>query len=132
MPALSMSMHVTLSLCLASFAHGLRVSDALRRRSVISAGAAFSAAPAFRAAAAKPAASDGAWAKHFSEFEASEFEGMVKSPSGLEYRIVEEGYGVKPQAGQKIKAHYAVSSALPRKALPSATTSTCRPCRATC
>ena len=27
-------------------------------------------------------------------------------PSGLQYKIVEEGYGVKPAAGQNIKAHY--------------------------
>lgn len=32
---------------------------------------------------------------------------MTTTPSGLEYTVVEEGYGVKPQAGQKIKAHYA-------------------------
>jgi len=91
--------------CLHSAA-GLRVPAAVPRRGIIAGGAALAAAPAFQAGAA-PVASDGKWAKHFSEFEESEFEGMTKSPSGLEYRIVEEGYGVKPQAGQRIKAHYA-------------------------
>ena len=40
-------------------------------------------------------------------FEDSEFDGMTTTASGLEYKIIEEGYGVKPVSGQKIKAHYA-------------------------
>ena len=35
-----------------------------------------------------------------------DFSGFSKSPSGLEYKVVAEGYGVKPKAGQGIKAHY--------------------------
>merc|ERR1711924_86046 len=35
-----------------------------------------------------------------------DFAGFSKSPSGLEYKVVAEGYGVKPKAGQGIKAHY--------------------------
>ena len=51
--------------------------------------------------------SDGAWAKRFEPFEDDYFEGFSTSPSGLKYKIVEEGFGVKPLSGQKIKAHYA-------------------------
>mmetsp|Transcript_68265 Transcript_68265/g.113487 ORF Transcript_68265/g.113487 Transcript_68265/m.113487 type:complete len:191 (-) Transcript_68265:299-871(-) len=53
------------------------------------------------------AKSDGAWAKHSGAFVDADFEDMTTAPSGLQYRVVEEGYGVKPQQGQKIKAHYA-------------------------
>lgn len=60
--------------------------------------------PAF---AASKGASDGKWAQHFGEFSDTEFEGMTATPSGLEFKIIEEGYGVKPISGQKIKAHYA-------------------------
>ncbi|KAL1507989.1 hypothetical protein AB1Y20_007591 [Prymnesium parvum] len=35
------------------------------------------------------------------------FSGYQKTSSGLEFKVVEEGNGVKPKAGQKIKAHYA-------------------------
>lgn len=58
-------------------------------------------------ALAAPAASDGKWAKRFEEFTDADFEGFSTTTSGLQYKIVEEGYGVKPLAGQKIKAHYA-------------------------
>jgi len=62
-----------------------------------------SSAPAH--AAAKT--SDGKWASHFGEFADADFEGMSTTSSGLEYKVIEEGYGVKPAQGQKIKAHYA-------------------------
>lgn len=58
-------------------------------------------------ALAAPAASDGKWAQRYDEFTDADFEGFSTSPSGLQYKIIEEGYGVKPLAGQKIKAHYA-------------------------
>jgi hypothetical protein len=47
------------------------------------------------------------WAFHDGPFEASAFEGMSKTKSGLEFRVVEAGKGDKPLAGQQIKAHYA-------------------------
>uniref|UniRef100_A0A7S0LTH2 peptidylprolyl isomerase n=1 Tax=Coccolithus braarudii TaxID=221442 RepID=A0A7S0LTH2_9EUKA len=53
------------------------------------------------------AQSEGAWAKHSGPFSDDDFLGMQTTTSGLMYRVVEEGYGVKPQQGQKIKAHYA-------------------------
>jgi len=63
-------------------------------------------APPQALAAAKPA-SDGKWAARYEPFGEEDFEGMTTTASGLQYKIVEEGYGVKPLAGQKIKAHYA-------------------------
>jgi len=80
----------------------------LGRRSVLiapAAGLLFAASGEPALAAAK--VSDGKWASHFGEFSDAEFEGMTTTASGLEYKIVEEGYGVKPTSGQKIKAHYA-------------------------
>jgi len=50
---------------------------------------------------------EGAWAKHSGPFSDDEFIGMQTTSSGLMYRVVEEGYGVQPKQGQKIKAHYA-------------------------
>eukprot|EP00967_Tisochrysis_lutea_P129843 scaffold223804_cov31-Tisochrysis_lutea.AAC.1 len=70
----------------------------------VAAAALFSTAPA-HAESRKP--SDGKWARRFEPFEESDFEGFQTSSTGLEYKIVEEGWGVKPKAGQKIKAHYA-------------------------
>ena len=80
-------------------------SATMDRRAALAAAATALAAvpPAFAA----PAASDGKWARHEGEFEDAEFDGFKKTDSGLEYKIVQEGYGVKPLAGQKIKAHYA-------------------------
>lgn len=79
-------------------------SAAMDRRAALAAAATALAAvpPAFAA----PAASDGKWARHEGEFEDAEFDGFKKTDSGLEYKIVQEGYGVKPKAGQGIKAHY--------------------------
>jgi len=77
---------------------------ALLAGSTIGGGVLFATPPAL--AAAKPA-SDGKWAKRFEEFTDADFEGFSTSASGLQYKVVEEGYGVKPLAGQKIKAHYA-------------------------
>jgi FKBP-type peptidyl-prolyl cis-trans isomerase len=57
--------------------------------------------------AEKGKASDGKWARRFEPFEDSEFEDFQTSLSGLQYKVVEEGWGVKPTAGQNIKAHYA-------------------------
>lgn len=60
--------------------------------------------------AAEPAfaaASDGKWARRYDEFTDEDFQGFSTSPSGLQYKIIEEGFGVKPLSGQKIKAHYA-------------------------
>lgn len=68
-------------------------------------GAALLTAPAPALAANK--ASDGSWAKRFEEFTDEDFVDFSTTSSGLKYKIVEEGYGVKPLMGQKIKAHYA-------------------------
>jgi len=81
------------------------------RRALFAAGAAAAGTAAVLAAppayAAANKGSDGSWAKRFEPFEDSDFEGFETAPSGLKYKIVEEGFGVKPLAGQKIKAHYA-------------------------
>ena len=42
-----------------------------------------------------------------SGFSDAYFQGYTKTSSGLEYKVVEEGSGAKPKAGQQIKAHYA-------------------------
>ncbi len=47
----------------------------------------------------------GAWAKHQGEFTEEELDGFTETKSGLLYKDVEEGNGVVPQPGQKIKAH---------------------------
>jgi len=101
-----------LRLPLPTFANPARIECTLvSRRSVLLApvaatttAALLASSPAF---AASKGASDGKWAQHFGEFSDTEFEGMTATPSGLEFKIIEEGYGVKPISGQKIKAHYA-------------------------
>ena len=86
-----------------------RASSAVTdRRAFLGAGAGMAAllgVPPAYAAAAK--GSDGKWAKRFEEFEPEFFEDFKTAPSGLQFKVYEEGYGVKPVAGQKIKAHYA-------------------------
>ena len=57
--------------------------------------------------AAANAGSDGKWAQRYDEFTDEDFKDFSTSPSGLQYKIIEEGFGVKPVSGQKIKAHYA-------------------------
>ena len=79
------------------------VASALPRRALFAAGASLLAAAPLPALAEKKPASDGSWAKRFEAFEDSDFEGFSTSPSGLKYKVFEEGYGVKPVAGQKIK-----------------------------
>jgi hypothetical protein len=58
-------------------------------------------------ALAKPAVSDGTWAKRSEPFTDADFAGFTTTASGLEFKTVEEGYGVKPPPGSGIKAHYA-------------------------
>jgi hypothetical protein len=79
----------------------------VNRRAMLGAAAAALAVPA-AAFADKPAVSDGKWAQHDQDeaFTDEFFAGFTKSPTGLEYSIVQEGYGVKPKPGQGIKAHY--------------------------
>jgi len=77
----------------------------LDRRAALAAAATLAAAAAQPALAA-PTMSDGKWARHEGEFLDEEFTGFSKSPTGLEYKVVMEGYGVKPREGQGIKAHY--------------------------
>jgi FKBP-type peptidyl-prolyl cis-trans isomerase len=77
------------------------------RREALALGTAALMAPAAPAFAAGAAGSDGSWAKHFEEFNDADFEGFQTTESGLKYKVFEEGFGVKPQKGQKIKAHYA-------------------------
>jgi hypothetical protein len=47
----------------------------------------------------------GAWAKHEGEFTEQELDGFTETKSGLLFKDIEEGTGVVPQPGQKIKAH---------------------------
>ena len=47
----------------------------------------------------------GAWAKHDGEFTEQELDGFTETKSGLLFKDIEEGTGVVPQPGQKIKAH---------------------------
>merc|ERR1719393_749385 len=79
------------------------------RRMLLASGAAsiFSLATTDPVFAAANTGSDGKWARRFEPFEDVDFEGFETAPSGLKYKVVEEGFGVKPQSGQKIKAHYA-------------------------
>lgn len=101
-----------LSLSTRSITNGVAapmMSTGFTRRDVLHLGAAAAAviaAPISVSAATKGAASDGKWARHEGEFEDAEFEGFSKTASGLEYKVIEEGYGVKPLSGQNIKAHY--------------------------
>ena len=98
---------ITLLAAIAPAARALRVpTPALTRR--VFAGSALSTALAGVAVVPAPAfaVSDGKWAQRYEEFTDADFEDFKTSPSGLKYKIVEEGYGVKPLAGQKIKAHY--------------------------
>mmetsp|Transcript_84027 Transcript_84027/g.122869 ORF Transcript_84027/g.122869 Transcript_84027/m.122869 type:complete len:215 (+) Transcript_84027:11-655(+) len=51
-------------------------------------------------------AKSGAWAAHEGDFTEDELDGFTETKTGLLYKDVEEGTGVIPQPGQKIKAHY--------------------------
>ena len=102
-----------LSLGLLAPARALLVSSIkqpVARRGVLAAGAATFAAvpPAF---ADKKPVSDGKWAQRYEAFEDEEFEDFSTTPSGLMYKIIEEGYGVKPLAGQKIKVRMPIAAA---------------------
>ena len=70
------------------------VAASMNRRAVLGAAAAGLTAlpPAFAAA---PPASDGKWAQHDQDepFTDADFSGFSKSPTGLEYKVVQEGYG---------------------------------------
>ena len=65
------------------------------RRAMLGAAAAALAAVPAASFADKPAASDGKWAQHDQDeaFTDEDFAGFTKSPTGLEYKIVQEGYG---------------------------------------
>ena len=80
---------------------------ATTRRAVCASAFPVAAAAAFAAAspveAASKPVSDGKWAQHFDEFTDADFDGFTTAPSGLQYKIIEEGFGVKPLSGQKIK-----------------------------
>jgi peptidyl-prolyl cis-trans isomerase A (cyclophilin A) len=88
-----------------------RVQQIIGRRAACSTAAgaalAFAVQAPLPAMASGKAGSDGSWAKRFEEFTDADFEGFKTAPSGLMYKVYEEGFGVKPLAGQKIKAHYA-------------------------
>jgi len=57
------------------------------------------------AGAKEAKAKAGAWAKHDGEFTEKELDGFTETKSGLLYKDIDEGTGVVPQPGQKIKAH---------------------------
>ena len=84
-------------------------TQALARRSLLALGTL--AALSSSAAPALAKSADGAWVPRLklaqTPFTDADFEGMQTTSSGLAYRIVEEGFGVKPTPGTKIKAHYA-------------------------
>lgn len=105
------SLRLRVTLCAVVFQRvgAARSVSALSRRGVcFGAGAgALAAATGAGPALAKPAASDGSWAKRSEPFTDADFAGFTTSPSGLQYKTFEEGFGVKPTAGQGIKAHYA-------------------------
>ena len=65
------------------------------RRAMLGAAAAALAAVPAAAFADKPAVSDGKWAQHDQDeaFTDADFAGFSTSPSGLQYKIVQEGYG---------------------------------------
>mmetsp|Transcript_122396 Transcript_122396/g.216735 ORF Transcript_122396/g.216735 Transcript_122396/m.216735 type:complete len:233 (+) Transcript_122396:82-780(+) len=85
----------------------------LGRRALLSAGAATAGAALLAAqpASALPKMSDGKWAKWSKAddgpFTEKFFEGFTETKTGLLYKVVEDGYGVEPKAGQKIAAGYA-------------------------
>lgn len=87
------------------------MSSAIGRRTLLAGGAATVGAAVLAspdaAFAAANAGSDGKWAQRYDEFTDEDFKDFSTSPSGLQYKIIEEGFGVKPVSGQKIKAHYA-------------------------
>lgn len=79
---------------------------AFSRRGLLAASA-FVAAASTSPGAALAAGFESPWAAAPSGgFDDTYFTGFEKAASGLEYKVVEEGFGVKPKAGQKIKAHY--------------------------
>ena len=82
--------------------------EALGRRAMISEAsvAAGLLVGAPMSASAKGGKSSGSWAKHDGEFTEAELDGFTETKSGLLYKDIEEGAGVVPQPGQKIKAHY--------------------------
>ena len=96
-------------LAIAPLAAALRCAPTqhVSRRSAVGAAVTFVAGVSSPALAAGPKPSDGKWAQRFDEFTDADFEGFSETPSGLKYKIFEEGYGIKPLAGQQIKAHYA-------------------------
>lgn len=77
-----------------------------RRQAFVTIGGLLLGTVAQPALAKNSGGSDGAWAAHEGPFSDEDFKGFSTTSSGLGYKIVEEGYGVKPNAGQGIKAHY--------------------------
>mmetsp|Transcript_43246 Transcript_43246/g.81178 ORF Transcript_43246/g.81178 Transcript_43246/m.81178 type:complete len:237 (-) Transcript_43246:28-738(-) len=87
------------------------------RRALLGAGVATAGAALLPAAqpasavAVEPKMSDGKWAKWSKAddgpFTEKFFEGFTETKTGLLYKVVEDGYGVEPKAGQKIAAGYA-------------------------
>ena len=74
---------------------GPMAASLVDRRAMLGAAAAALAAVPAASFADKPAASDGKWAQHDQDeaFTDEDFAGFTKSPTGLEYKIVQEGYG---------------------------------------
>ena len=71
------------------------VAASVDRRAVLGAAAAALAAVPAASFADKPAASDGKWAQHDQDepFTDEDFKGFTTSPTGLEYKVVQEGFG---------------------------------------
>ena len=97
------ALRVAISVSAASPAAGLAFHA---RRRHLTSGAAAAAAAA--AAAVAPAYADAEWARApKGGFDDAYFDGFDTSPTGLVYKTVQPGSGAKPNAGQKIRAHYA-------------------------
>lgn len=84
-----------------------RVTPALAsRRALVGGAAALSAALGVYTPAALAEEAPGAWAKHSGAFTDTELGSLKETASGLRYSVLQEGFGVKPTAGQAIKCHY--------------------------
>ena len=88
-------------------------------------------AAAAPAGAKEAKAKAGAWAKHDGEFTEKELDGFTETKSGLLYKDIDEGTGVVPQPGQKIKAHceWGHMSCAPARPRARAPTLACALCR---
>lgn len=60
----------------------------------------------------------GDWADHNGPFKPNELEGFTTAPSGLQYKVIQEGSGAKPAANQKVSARCIAIATTARSRLP--------------